>query len=1084
MKRFLSVILALALCLSLVFSLGVPVRAAGGVAINSTNFPDDTFRSIVENSVDPNNDGVLTNAEIALITFMNVSGQGILSLKGIEYFTALEDLDCSNNGLSALDLRSNTALKALRCHYNPIENLDLTKNTALEEVYCYYASLKSLTVGSKPALKILSFAANDVEAVDVTKCPALEVLLCGGNKIGELDLTHCPKLKYLDCNNNVLSSLDLSGCPKLLDLSCSGNELRALYLSCCPKLVSANCSRNCLQSLVLEDCRDLQMLFCSDNNLEGIWLAWNPKLVRLDCYGNLISRIDLRYCPLLSEAVESSGAIPYELNDRTTMIYQYRSADGEYIVMADQSTTMSTGVPVSSFYFPENAILQKAEDADSDQDGWLSWEEAHWVSNMDLAGYGDALTSLTGLEYFPWLTWLDVSDNALTELDLSFFPKLVTVSAGNNRISEADVTNCPALETLNINNNCLTKLDVTHNADLSVLNTALNSIAVLDISCCPLLLDVYNNGTYQGYSDPQTGTTINRWYQGSSRLSANAATTIRVEPVTEPPVITTQPTSLKALEGTAVEFSVVAQDADSYQWQFKAPGTSTWHDSGMTGAKSDTLVLEATAARSGQQYRCLVSNDYGTTASDAATLTVVYEPVIKTQPKAVSATPGETATFTVSAVGGDLKYQWQFKAPGTSTWNDSSMTGAKTATLSVPATAARNGQQYRCLVWNMAGTATSAAAKLTVLSKPVITKQPESVTVAEGVTVQFTVVATGENLSYQWQFKEFDTDKWVDSGMDDAKTPTISVRATIFRNDRQYRCIVTNDKGSVTSNVATITVKAPPAIATEPQSATTSPGKTVTFSVVARGASSYQWQFKAPGTSTWNNSSMTGAKTATLSVEATAARNGQQYRCLVKNAYGTTTSAVAKLTVLSKPAITTQPQSVKAAYGDVVKFTVKATGGSLTYQWQYKSPGSTEWKNSSMTGAKTATLKVTAEKARNGQQYRCVVKNSMGSVTSSAATLTTASIAKPVIQTQPASKTVSSGTTVKFTVEATGGSLTYQWQFKAPGTDTWYNSTMTGAKTATLTVEATAGRNGQQYRCIVKNSQGTATSSAAKLTVN
>ena len=136
-----------------------------------------------------------------------------------------------------------------------------------------------------------------------------------------------------------------------------------------------------------------------------------------------------------------------------------------------------------------------------------------------------------------------------------------------------------------------------------------------------------------------------------------------------------------------------------------------------------------------------------------------------------------------------------------------------------------------------------------------------------------------------------------------------------------------------------------------------------------------------------------------------------------------------------------------------------------------------------MTGNKTATLRVTAEKARNGQQYRCVIKNAVGQVISDPATLTTAEQAVPLIMVQPTNKTAAVGDTVKFTVQATGGNLTYQWQFKAAGTSTWYNSSMTGAKTATLQVSATAARSGQQYRCIVTNALGTVTSDAAKLTV-
>jgi hypothetical protein len=133
---------------------------------------------------------------------------------------------------------------------------------------------------------------------------------------------------------------------------------------------------------------------------------------------------------------------------------------------------------------------------------------------------------------------------------------------------------------------------------------------------------------------------------------------------------------------------------------------------------------------------------------------------------------------------------------------------------------------------------------------------------------------------------------------------------------------------------------------------------------------------------------MTGAKTATLTVSATAARDGQQYRCVVKNAGGSVTSNAAKLTVISKPTIQTQPKAVAAAAGSTVKFTVKATGGDLSYQSYYRTSPTGAWTKCTAAGAATATLSVEAKSYRSGYQYRCRVSNAAGYKYSSAATLT------------------------------------------------------------------------------------------------
>ena len=273
-----------------------------------------------------------------------------------------------------------------------------------------------------------------------------------------------------------------------------------------------------------------------------------------------------------------------------------------------------------------------------------------------------------------------------------------------------------------------------------------------------------------------------------------------------------------------------------------------------------------------------------------------------------------------------------------------------------------------------------------------------------------------------------------------------------------------------------------PVITTQPKSVSTTVDSTVKFTVKASGGSlNYQWQYRTSSSGTWHNSTSTGNKTATLSIKATEARNGYQYRCKVSNSAGYKYSSAATLTIVTKPTITTQPKSQSAKEGVTVKFTVAASGGGLKYQWYYRTSSSGEWKKSTGTGATTKTLSVESKSYRDGYQYRCKVSNAAGYKYSSAATLTV--LTKPAITTQPTSKSVSAGTTVKFTVKATGGGLSYQWYYRTSSSGEWKKCTGTGATTATLTVEAKSFRSGYQYRCKVTNELGYKYSSAATLTV-
>lgn len=108
----------------------------GVIPIDETTFPDENFRNWVL-AQDYGQDGALTDEEIASVTSMDVSGQGIKDLTGIEFFTELTDLNCSDNELTSLDVSQNTALTTLDCSNNQLTELDVTANTALTWLACY-----------------------------------------------------------------------------------------------------------------------------------------------------------------------------------------------------------------------------------------------------------------------------------------------------------------------------------------------------------------------------------------------------------------------------------------------------------------------------------------------------------------------------------------------------------------------------------------------------------------------------------------------------------------------------------------------------------------------------------------------------------------------------------------------------------------------------------------------------------------------------------------------------------------------------------------------------------------------------------
>ena len=283
------------------------------------------------------------------------------------------------------------------------------------------------------------------------------------------------------------------------------------------------------------------------------------------------------------------------------------------------------------------------------------------------------------------------------------------------------------------------------------------------------------------------------------------------EPMGTKPTITTQPKSKTAELDETVKFTVAATDATAYQWYYRKTSTADWAETTLSGCTTATLKVVAKETRDGWQFRCKVSNTSGYVYTNAATLTLKKEtptekPVIVTQPASQSVKEETSAKFTVEATGAE-SYQWYYRKNSDASWAETSLSGCKTATLTVLAKSTRDGWQFRCKVSNSVGYVYTKAVTLTLLQKPTITTQPSGKTVAVGETAKFTVKASGA-AKYQWYYRTSSTGSWTKSTLTGCTTATLSVKATAARSGYQYRCKVTSTNGtSKTSSAATLTVK-------------------------------------------------------------------------------------------------------------------------------------------------------------------------------------------------------------------------------------------------------------------------------------
>jgi len=553
------------------------------------------------------------------------------------------------------------------------------------------------------------------------------------------------------------------------------------------------------------------------------------------------------------------------------------------------------------------------------------------------------------------------------------------------------------------------------------------------------------------------------------------------------PRITTQPVSSSVCTGGSVNALSIIVDPGSatlgYQWESAAalagPYSSVTGGSGANTASYITDVLTATT-----YFRCVVTVTSPACAdlvSGTATITVVPDPTINTQPSGTTICAGGTHALTVSATGGtpSLNYQWQSSTTGGAPWTNVGTNSASYTTTALAATT-----YYQVLVsatGTDCNTATSATATVTVVPDPTISVQPAGATICNGGTHSMTITATGNvppgSLNYQWQISNTGTGGWTNVGTNSNAYTTAALAAT-----RYYRVLVTQTASgcSTTSANAQVTVVPDPNITTQPTGASICYGGDHTMTIAAAGGTpslNYQWQISTTGAGgPWSD--LTGETGTGYTTPATYATTW--YRVIV-SATGagcaTVTSNVATVTVEGDPIINVQPAGAEICSGGNHSMSISASGGtpSLNYQWEYSTIGS----GGPWTVIVGATANSYTTPALTVTTWYHVVVTAPGSdcntTTTSAAEVTV--VPDPAISVQPADITICSGTSTVLSVTALNGtpSLNYMWETSPNGTTGWAtiggnsNTYTTALLTQTTYYRVTVSATGNGCNSMISN---------------
>lgn len=418
---------------------------------------------------------------------------------------------------------------------------------------------------------------------------------------------------------------------------------------------------------------------------------------------------------------------------------------------------------------------------------------------------------------------------------------------------------------------------------------------------------------------------------------------------------------------------------------------------------------------------------------------------------------GQAAVLSVSAEGtAPFSYQW-YK-------NGAAITGATSATLSFASLTSSDAGSYQAVVQNSAGSATSDLASLTVTSPtsaPVFTTQPVSLTVREGDSFKFTASATG-SPTFQWRKDGVP--------IPGATYASYSVSMAALSNAGVYTVVATNSGGSTISSAATLTVTTTsiaPTFTTQPVSKTVTEGQSVTFSAAASGSPSPAYQWRKDGVA------ISGATGSSYAISSATLSSAGTYTVVATNSAGSATSSGAVLTVnaaATPPVFTVQPVGMAVNEGEPVVLSAAATGSPMpTYQWRLN--------GSAISGATGSSYSVAVADASDAGTYTVVATNSAGSATSQAAVVTVNAVGEaPAFVIQPVSTMTGTGGSARFTAVASGSpEPAYQW--RRNGTP------IAGATGASYVISSATTGSAGTYTVVATNSAGSATSTAASLTV-
>ena len=201
---------------------------AASVKIDSAHFPDKVFREYVKEKFDTDKNGTLSSGEIKAAATIEIRDDDLKSVKGIEYFSELQEFTGHADELKTVDLRKNKKLRVVSFTSSGIEEIKVDGLDNLEQLTLDGNPITGLNLNGLTALRRLDIPFCNIRELDLTRLKNLKMVEASHGQLTSLKVRGLKKLETLYCHDNYLRELDVTGTDNLSTLMCNGNYMSGI----------------------------------------------------------------------------------------------------------------------------------------------------------------------------------------------------------------------------------------------------------------------------------------------------------------------------------------------------------------------------------------------------------------------------------------------------------------------------------------------------------------------------------------------------------------------------------------------------------------------------------------------------------------------------------------------------------------------------------------------------------------------------------------------------------------------------------------------------------------------------------------